>query len=127
MAQGEVRKSILIADDDLGFVVWAGSVLAGAGYQTWPATTADDGLEWLKEPEVVFDLLLISPSLESARELVEAARDKSPRLKVAALSVSDHLGDVIIDAALPKPGDAADEASAWVGTITRLLTPHLTA
>ena len=36
MLQEDIRKSILVADDDLGFALWAGSVLAETGYPNWP-------------------------------------------------------------------------------------------
>jgi DNA-binding response OmpR family regulator len=126
MSHGDT-KSILIADDDLGFLLWASSTLAKAGYSPLPARTVNDALKWLDA--AVFHLLLINPSLPSASDLVRTARKKHLQLKVATLSESIDAGDIGVDAVIPKPADAdsRDMVSAWLKKIARLMSEHPTA
>jgi DNA-binding response OmpR family regulator len=123
MSHGDT-KSILVADDDLGFLLWASSTLAQAGYSPLPARTVDDALKLLDEAD--FHLLLINPSLPSASDLVRTARKKHLQLKVALLSESTDAGYIGVDAVIPKPAnaDGPDMASAWLKKIARLMSEH---
>ena len=128
MSQEEVTKSILVADDDLGFLLWSGSILAHAGYSPVPAKTLNEALKWMDEPDANFHLLLIDPSLPGASYLVQTARRKYPRLKVASLGEGGAAADIGADAVISKPANASpDTVSTWVGKIARLLSDIWTA
>jgi DNA-binding response OmpR family regulator len=123
MSHGDA-KSILVADDDLGFLLWASSTLAQAGYSPLPASTVNDALKWLDEAD--FHLLLINPNLPSASDLVRTVRNKYLQLKVALLSQSTDARYIGVDAVIPKPAnaDSSDMVSAWLKKIARLMSEH---
>jgi hypothetical protein len=129
MLQENMPKSVLIADDDLGFSLWAGRILTEAGYSTWPAKTVSDALKWIEEPGANFRLLLIDPTLAGAPYLVQTARRKYPRLSVALFREAGDLADIGADAVISKPANVErpDMVSDWVEKIVRLTSEHFTA
>jgi CheY-like chemotaxis protein len=129
MPPENIGRSVLVADDDLGFALWAVRILAEAGYPTWPAKTVSDALKWLEEPCANPRLLLIDPSLPGAPYLIQTTRRKYPGLKVALLREAGNPADVGADAVISKPAnvDSPDVVSAWVEKIVRLVSEHLTA
>jgi CheY-like chemotaxis protein len=129
MPQETLGKSVLLASGDLGFALWAGCILADAGYQTWPAKTGSEALKWIEEPGANFRLLLIDPSLPGTFYLVQTVRRKYPRLKVALLGEAGDLVELDADAVISKPVnvDSPDMVSAWVEKIARLISEHSTA
>jgi DNA-binding NtrC family response regulator len=126
MPQEKIGKSVLLAVDDLGFALWAGRILADAGYPTWPAKTVSDALKWIEESGTNFRLLLIDPSLPGALYLVQTARRKYSGLKVALLREAGDPPDIGADAVISKPADvdSPDMVSAWVEKIVRLTSEH---
>jgi CheY-like chemotaxis protein len=124
MSQEKKRKSVLVADDDLGFALWAGRILAEAGHPTWPAKTFSDALKRFEEPDANFRLLLIDPGFPGAPYLVQTARRKYPGLKVALLRQPPDAIDLGADAVITKPAnvDSPDMASAWAEKIMRLIS-----
>jgi hypothetical protein len=129
MPQENIPKSVLIAGDDLGFLLWAGRILTEAGYSTWPAKTVSEALNWIEEPVANFRLLLIDPNLASAPYLVQTARRKFQGLSVALLREAGDPADIGSDAVISKPAnvDNPDLVSAWVEKIVRLISDHFTA
>jgi DNA-binding NtrC family response regulator len=124
MPQEDVSKSILIADDDLGFLFWASSMLAEAGYSTWPARTVTDALNGMDEAD--FHLFVINPSLPGASDLVRIARRKYPQLKIALLNETGDAANLGADAVISKPTDVGnrDIVSAWLKNIALLMSEH---
>ena len=129
MPQENIWKSVLVADDDLGFVLWAARILAEAGYPTWPAKTVSDALKWFEEPGANFRLLLIDPSLLGAPYLVQTTRRKYPGFKVALLRKAGDPDDIGADAVISKPPnvDSPSMVSGWVEKIVRLISEYLAA
>ena len=128
MPQETIGKSVLVAADDLGFVLWAGRILADAGYPTWPAKTVSDALQWSEEPSANFRLLLIDPGLLGAPYLVQTARRKYPGVKVALLREADDPVNIGADTVISKPArvDSPNMVSAWLEKIRHLMSEHLT-
>jgi DNA-binding NtrC family response regulator len=126
MPQENIRKSVLVADDDLGFALWAVRILAEAGYATWPAKTVSDALKWIEEPCANFRLLLIDPTLPGAPYMIQTARRTYPGLKVALLREAGDPADIGADAVISKPAhvDSPDMVSAWVKKIVHLISEH---
>jgi len=120
----EVTKSILVADDDLGFLLWAASILAQAGYSLRPAKSVAEALKWIENPDAKFHLLFIDPDFPAASYLVHRARENHPGLKVASLSDTSGVVDIGADAVISKPAnaDSPDTISAWVKKIARLIS-----
>lgn len=126
MSEENIPRSVLVVGEDLGFALWAGRLLADAGYKTWPAKSVADALKWIEEPEANFRLLLIDPSLPRAPYLVQTARRKYPALKVALLREAGEPADIGADAVISKPAnvDSPEMVSAWMENIVRLTSEN---
>src|SRR5215472_3789926 len=79
-------KTVLLADQDLGFVFWLGAGLARAGYLALPAQSGQDAEGFLKRLEVPLHLLIVACSLPDASALVRSLRRYRPHLKIIALT-----------------------------------------
>lgn len=79
-------KNILIVDRDLGFIFWLGSILAGAGYQPWPASDFAEAISLAgRKPLARLDLLIVNASLPEVSKLIAHFRRTHAQLKVMAL------------------------------------------
>lgn len=124
MSVSAIVKTVLIVDEDLGFVFWLGCLLAEAGYQVWPARNGSDAAALLKELEAKLDLLVINPSAGGAAEFIEDQRRRSDFKTVAVQGSQDESPMLLtgVDVTLTKP-QSRDELSEleWVGVIDSIL------
>ena len=79
-------QTILIVDNDLGFVFWLGDALCQGGYEVFPAKAVADALTLISEFLSALDLLIINFSLPDAPKFVKALRRGRERVKVIALT-----------------------------------------
>ena len=111
--------TVLIADDDLGFLVWLGAILDEAGYQPVPAKTVGDAARLARTypPNV----LVINPEISGAAKLVAALCAHHPNLKVIALAdVPYGLEGVVAVAA--RPSELTEKtADSWRNLIARAI------
>jgi len=117
-------KTVLLADQDLGFVFWLGAGLARAGYLALPAHSGQEAEGLLKRLRVPLHLLIVGCSLPDARALVRSLRRYRPHLKVLALTdegaqpcPSVPQADLYCRRALP--GEASE--TQWVETVQGVL------
>ena len=69
------HRTILVVDDDLGFVVWLGQTLVANGYLTVPATSARQATTLLAELQTAtIDLAIVNLALPSATTLIDSLR-----------------------------------------------------
>ena len=79
-------KSILIVDDDLGFVFWLGQTLDAAGYSSLPAKGISEAIELLQDFRVRIDVLIARCVLPGASEFALALRSfEGDRLRTIGL------------------------------------------
>ena len=121
-------KTILIIDDDLGFVFWLGRVLGDAGYQALPAKGFLEANALLSELNTEIDLLIANPSLAGAADFVSALRRSRPNARVlAVLGEKDQkvgqIQDTDVIARKPLKPDAA-AATLWVRMVEQILDPE---
>jgi two-component SAPR family response regulator len=116
--------TVLIIDNDLGFMFWLGQILNEAGYLVLPAGAVSEAVDLMSENKIEADLLIIKPSLPGVISLVAELRLSRSGLKVIASTemegqTYDSSG---IDYSLVKPV-GADEAlrQTWLQTIRELL------
>jgi hypothetical protein len=83
-------ETILLVDDDLGFVFWLGRVLDDAGYVAFPAKSVVDASSLIVQCQLVVDLLIINSALAGASAFVKELRNSRPALEV--LGVVDQTG-----------------------------------
>jgi len=81
-----VRTTVLIVDDDLGFVFWLGRSLDAAGYRSLPAKSITDATILLEELNIQIDLLIVNPSLPGAGGFISRLRRSPGSVKVIAVS-----------------------------------------
>lgn len=71
IAQPPVTPSVMIIDDNLGFVWWLGEILLKAGCTVVPALNCEDAVALSKQTGVKIDLVFINPMLEGAEHIME--------------------------------------------------------
>ena len=79
-------QTILIVDNDLGFVFWLGQALRQGGYEVFPARAVADALTLISEFLLALDLLIINLSLPEAPKFVRALLRGREHVKVIALT-----------------------------------------
>ncbi len=110
--------TVLIVDDELGFLLWLGALLGEAGYRAVPAKTVTDAARMAR----VFppNILVINPELRGAAHLIAGLRTHNVDLKVMALAgPTEQLEDVIV---IPRPTEiTAETGKQWLRTIENLV------
>jgi DNA-binding response OmpR family regulator len=87
---------ILIGDEDLGFVLWLGHVLAQAGYLALPITSVREILKVLSELRIAaVDLVILNPAWKGARRLMEKLRKQQGPFKVIQIESRDREAEKI--------------------------------
>jgi hypothetical protein len=82
-------ETILIIDDDLGFIIWLGLALVSRGYLTIPASSCRNALRLVDELQLpTIDLIMINPGLPGASDVISVLRGRSGSLKV--MSIEDQ-------------------------------------
>ena len=118
-------KSILIVDQDLGFVVWLAWALNEAGYQTVPATGSSDAVAMLAEITVPIDLAIVNPAVAGVDNLIPILRrQQKPMHIIAAVECPGALlgSRLEPDAYLQKPSIPDERAKMeWLELIQNVL------
>jgi CheY-like chemotaxis protein len=122
---GKHPRTILIIDEDLGFLMYLGGVLCKAGYQAWPARDRREAQRLVEELGIDVDLV-IAPSGMHTRTLTDALRHhgKAPKLIATEEAVRTGRSRRALSAAAviwkPSPDEAIQEAD-WVEAIRAVL------
>jgi DNA-binding response OmpR family regulator len=76
-------QTILIVDDDLGFVMWLANTLRTNGYTTLPMTSAPEARRVIAELEIAeVDLVIVNPALLGASDLIDSLQMQQGFLRV---------------------------------------------
>ncbi len=70
MTEPPGAPTILIADEDMGFLWWLGELFNELGYRSLPALSCSQALALLRKSGRQVDLLLINPRLRGASRLI---------------------------------------------------------
>ena len=120
-------KTVLVVDDDVGFVFWLGCTLRSAGYPALPAKNWRDAGELVRSLHVDIRVLVMDYSIAGAREFAERLRRSQGHLKVVALvgdggKPSDAPAGVDgIQSRHPCTGEGLE--MKWLETIKGVLAP----
>jgi DNA-binding response OmpR family regulator len=112
------HRTILVVDDDLGFVVWLGQTLVANGYLTVPATSAPQATALLAELQTAtIDLAIVNLALPSATTLIDSLRNRHSSLKIIAVldPIRDPIARIDIDAS------GSRSQFDWLTTVRRVL------
>jgi DNA-binding response OmpR family regulator len=111
---------ILILDDDLGFVMWLGKVLAMAGYQALPATDGNEALALVRELKIEIALLIANLLAPGYLAVVAALNRQRIPPHIIAITDADTTGAGGIDGVLRKPHSAPWPEQDYVETVRRV-------
>jgi len=68
MRDDRVAQTVLIVDDDLGFLFWLGEVLTRAGYRAIPAHSVEEATNLTRRLRVTADVVIVNPAVSGAAE-----------------------------------------------------------
>lgn len=115
--QQPAAHTILIVDQDFGFVMWLGHTLALKGYLTLPGTNAREALRLIVDLEIaVVDLVIIDPALPEISLLVDALRGQQADLKVIWIQDSGR-----------RATDIQETHSQWIANVREALEKNKAA
>jgi DNA-binding NtrC family response regulator len=98
------RPSILIADEDVGFVWWLGELFNEAGYPAIPALNADQAIAFLEKSAGSIIVLVVGANFKDIDRLVQVlVRFGSPKLVLIQDSAGQEIAGVRAAAALERP------------------------
>ena len=122
---GRRRRTILIIDKDLGFLMYLGGILCQAGYQAWPARNRREAQRLVQELRLNIDLV-IAPSGMQVKGLTDTLvhHGKPPRLIVTQeskrTSRSEALDGAVGVIRKPSPRDFLKQED-WVEAVRAVL------
>lgn len=122
---GAVPHTVLLVDNDLGFVFWLGQTLDALGHSALPAKTVPDAALLVLQLDLKVDLLVINLSLVGATEFIAAMHRANAQVRVIGI-VEDPMSAASIpgvSTTRSKPATIDSAAkSAWIECIQGLLT-----
>jgi hypothetical protein len=83
--EAQRAQTVLIVDDDLGFVWWLGDIFTEVGGRALPALSCDEAVVLTKRFGVEPDLIILNPSLPGASKMLQNYVQKKPHLKIVTL------------------------------------------
>jgi response regulator RpfG family c-di-GMP phosphodiesterase len=118
-----VTTTVLVVDDDLGFVFWLGRTLAEIGYEVWPARSVPGALKLIGEFRPSVDLLIVNASLGGTARLIADLRHLQDDLKIiSVVEELDHPSRWSTDAQWRKPDHVDYKARlGWLQVIESVL------
>ena len=123
MTEPPAAPTILIADEDVGFMWWLGELFNEMGFRSLPALSSRQALSHLRESGRQVDLLLINPRLRGAARLIRTLSRIRP-LKVVFIQGPESLEIAGIQpaATIERPyGWAPVSRPEWRQKLQRLL------
>ena len=74
--------TVLIVDQDLGFVFWLGEILQRAGCAVAPALNCQQAITLSKELGVSLDLIFVDPTLPGIQSMIATLKAEQDRIKI---------------------------------------------
>ena len=82
MSERPRGKTVLIVDEDLGFVLWLGKLLSEGGYNTVPGLSCQQALSHIRELNVLIDAVIVDPTLTGVSEMLQSLRTTESSLRI---------------------------------------------
>jgi DNA-binding NtrC family response regulator len=113
--------TILIVDEDVGFVWWLGELFSEFGYRSIPALSSRQALSLARKNTTGVHLLVIDPSLRGVPRLIQVLRSIHPP-KIVLIQESGEREIPGVVATLERPsGWGPLSRSEWRQRVRRLL------
>ena len=115
--------TILIVDEDVGFVWWLGELFSEFGYRSIPALSCRQALSLVRQNPTPVQLLVIDPSLRGVARLIQVLRSmQPPKIVLIQESGLREIPGLGVVAALERPSGWAPLSRAeWRQRVQRLL------
>jgi DNA-binding response OmpR family regulator len=118
-------KTVLIVDDDLGFLLWISDALAVAEMQAIPAQNVQEADRLIRSLRATVDLLIVNPALAGVAEYAQSLRRVQGHLRVLALIEETEDSHVVlpgVNAVRSRP-EVVDDCvkSEWLDAIRDVL------
>ena len=117
-------QSVLIVDDDLGFVFWLGELLAEAGYSAVPALDCQQAVSHLKQFHVTVSAVIVNPGLEGIPRLLQTLGKTNTSLRIVVVpgSGADAPSGISAYAVLERPsGWESVSRREWLRKVKKAL------
>ncbi len=118
-------KTVLIVDQNLGFVFWLGQLLQTAGFAAFPARSVSDAGVVLVEFALAVDVLILNLCLPGAADFIARLRRSQEHLKVIAIAKRGQALEprLQVDSSCAEP-QRIDEAAQleWMTTVQGMLS-----
>jgi len=116
-------KTVLIVDENLGFVFWLGQLLQSAGFAAFPARRVYDAGIVILDHALTVDILIVNPFLPGAADLIARLRQNQKHLKVITIAEPGLAGGPGVDTSCPKPRHIDEEARLeWLSVVRHVLS-----
>lgn len=116
--------SVLIVDEDLGFLGWLGELFSQAGYRALPALNCRQAVSLIKKFKVDIDVLAVDEGLPGVTGMIGTLRRTRRPLKIVAIRNPARDGDAAIraHATLDRPtGWEPISRTDWLKKVTSVL------
>lgn len=123
MGQAASVPTVLILDDDLGFVWWLGEIFRELGYDALPALGCRQALSLIKELDVSVDLAILNPELPGISPMIRAIERAYPAVKIVMIGESfpRAVGGLPIHGTLERPsGRKPTSRQEWLTKVKLL-------
>jgi len=118
------RYTVLIVDDDIGFVLWVGRLLADAGCEAVPALSCQHALTRVSQLNFNVDLAIVNSGLPMVSQMLQSLGDANSQLRIVFIQNpgADLPGTIHPDAILERPHEwEAISWEEWLGKIHKLI------
>lgn len=122
--QAPTTLTVLIIDDDLGFVCWLGDIFAEAGCRALPALSCGEAVVLTKRLGVEPDLIILNPRLDGAANMLQNYIQTKRNFTIVTIGPpSNTLGASIqLHAILERPSPNEPIVRAeWLDMLRKLL------
>ena len=106
-------QTVLIVDEDLGFVWWLGQVLAEAGHQAVPALDTRQAVSHIRQFNMSVDVVIVHPGTAGVATLLKTLARTNKQIRIIAIR---NPGD---DPSVPGPAHAILERPGGWEPISR--------
>lgn len=116
-------KTVLIVDDDLGFVFWLGEIFTGLGWNAVPALNCRRAISLADMLDLNTDLIVVNPALRGVPELLrKLSRVRRPKVVVIGGGDVEKKRRFHPDATLDRPEVASGiSRTEWTKRIQQML------
>jgi DNA-binding response OmpR family regulator len=76
--------TVLIVDENLGFIFWLGDIVTEAGYICIPALNSMQAISLVRELKVEIDLLIVNPALPGVSEMIQTLKNAQHSFQIVS-------------------------------------------